>query len=294
MGTLTRVAVVAVVAMGVAVVAVLLLGHATPLRGVQPVRALTVHASFSPPAVQFGDRVIARVVVLADRDALDTSRLRVTEDVVPLTQLGAVHVTKTNRGRLAVIAYDTPAVCLSQGCLAPAGPKELRLPLARIEAPRRAGGVARATSVWPQLTVGARVVAADLKAAQPPFHADTSAPAVTYRIAPGALSRLLDIVAAVLAAAGAGFAVWQVVVLRRRRMPDTRSALDQALALVREAESRPPEDRRRAVGLLARVLQRRDGGLAGAAGDLAWSKPVPGPDDLAAIADRVGEEVGDT
>jgi hypothetical protein len=293
-GKVTRIAVIGAFAVAVAVAAVLLLGRTVPLRGVQPVRPLTVHASFDPPAVQFGGRVVARVVVLADRDAIDTGRLRVTEDVAPLTPLGKIQVTRTNRGRLAVDTYELPAVCMSEGCLARTGAKELRLPAARVEAPRRSGGFAHASDAWPLLSIGSRVSAADLKAPRPQFRGDTSMPAVSYRIAPATLSVLLDVAAAVLAAAGVGFAVWQAVVVRRARRPDTRSALERALALVREAETRAPEDRRRAVGLLARVIQRRDDGLARAAGDLAWSEPAPRPDDLAALADQVAQEAGDT
>jgi hypothetical protein len=293
-GTLTRIAAIGVVAVAAAVTAVLLLGRAVPLHGVQPVRPLTVNVSFDPPAVQFGSRVVAQVVVLADRDAVDTSQLRVTEDVAPLTPLGKTRVTRTNRGRLAVITYAIPAVCMSEGCLAKTGSKELRLPPARVAAPRRSGGNLHAADAWPLLSIGSRVDAADLKASRPQFRGDTSIPAVTYRIAPGSLSLLLDIVAAVLAAAAVGFAVWQAVVIRKARRPDTRTALERALALVREAETRMPEDRRRAVGLLARVLGRQDDALARTAGDLAWSEPAPGPDDLAVLADRVGQEVGDT
>jgi hypothetical protein len=292
-GTLRRIAAAALVA-AAAVAVVLLLGRDVPLHGVRPARALTVRTSFDPPAVQFGDRVVARVVVLADRGALDTSRLHVSEDVAPLTPLGPAHVTRTMRGRLLVVSYDLPTVCLSAGCVGRTTTKELRLPAARADAPRRGGGIAYAGAVWPALQVGGRVTAADLAPSRPPFRADTSVPAVSYRIAPGTLSLLLDIIAAVLAAAGAALAVWQAaVLLRRARSRDLRSPLERALALVREAESRPPDDRRRAVGFLARVLRRRDESLAQLAGDLAWSEPAPAPDELAAIADQVGREVGD-
>jgi hypothetical protein len=243
--------------------------------------------------VQFGDRVVAHVVVLADRGVLDTSKLQVTEDIAPLTPLGATHVRRTVRGRLLAVSYDLPAVCLSDSCIAPAGAKTLRLPAVHAQAPRRSGGTVQATGVWPRLAVGTRVSAADLKPARPPFRADTSLPAVTYRIAPGTLTLVLDVVAALLAAAGVGLAVRRAVVVRRRRTVDTRGALERALALVRDAESRDPEDRRRAVGLLARVLHRRDDGLAGVAGDLAWSEPEPAPGELAALVSRVGDEVGD-
>jgi hypothetical protein len=292
-GALTRIAAASVIGVVAAVVAVLLLGRATPLHGVRPAKALTVHASFDPPAVQFGDRIVARVVVLADRDVLDTSRLRVTEDVAPLAPLAKTKITRTTRGRLLVVSYELPAVCLSETCVARTGSKELRLPAARAEAPRRSGGVAAAASAWPVLQIGSRVDAADLKPSRPPFRADTFPPTVSYRIAPGTLSLLLDIVAAVLAAAGIGYAAWQLIVVQGLRTPDTRNDIELALALVREAKSRPSADRRRAVGLLARVLRRRDEPLARAAGDLAWSEPAPAPDELAALADQVDREVSD-
>jgi hypothetical protein len=293
-GTVKRVAAIAIVAVAAAITAVLLLAHAVPVHGVKPLRALTVHTSFDPPAVQFGDRVVAHVVVLADRDALDTSKLRVTDDVAPLTSLGPARVTRTDRGRLLTVSYELAAVCLSDACIAPAGAKELRLPAVHVAAPGNGGDTVRATSAWPLLAIGARVGAADLKAARPPFRADTSEPAVTYRIAPGTLSLLLDAAAALLAAAGVGLGVRQALVLRRTHMQAAGTALERALALVREAESRAPEDRRRAVGLLARVLRRRDAALARAAADLAWSEPEPAPGELAALASRVGDEVDGT
>ena len=289
MGTLTRLALVAVVGVAAAVAAVLLIGRAAPIHGVRPTAPLVVHTSFDPPAAQFGDRIVARVVVLADRGALETSKLHVTEDVAPLSALGPARVSRTERGRLLVVAYELPAVCVTEQCLA----KRLRLPAARAEAPRRDGGVARVKTAWPVLEIRGRVTAADLARSRPPLRGDTSAPAVSYRIAPATLSFLLDLAAVVLAAAGVALAAWRAAVLmRRRRAPEIRDELERALALVREAETRPPEDRRRAVGLLARLLRPRDERLAGDADDLAWSEPKPPPDELAALAERVTREVG--
>ena len=291
MGTLTRLTLIAVAAVAAAVTAVLLLGRAAPVHGVRPAAALVVRASFDPPAAQFGDRVVARVVVLADRGVLDTSKLHVTEDVAPLSALGPARVSRTARGQLLVVTYELPTVCATEQCLA----KQLRLPAARAEAPRRgAGGVVRVKTAWPVLEMRGRVTAADLAKSPPPLRSDTSAPSLTYRIAPSTLSFLLDLAAALLAAAGVGLAAWQAAaLLRRRRASDTRDELERALALVREAETRSPEDRRRAVGLLARLLRRRDARLAGDAGDLAWSEPKPAPEQLAALADRVAREAGE-
>jgi hypothetical protein len=289
-GALTRLALIAVAAIAAAVAAVLLIGHAVPVQGVRPSSALVVRASFEPPAAQFGDRVVARIDVLADRSVLDTSKLHVTEDVAPLTALGAARVSRTVRGQLLVVSYELPAVCVSEQCIA----KRLQLPAARAEAPRHGGGVVRVKTAWPLLEIRGRVTAADLAKSRPPLRGDTSMPNVTYRIAPTTLSFLLDLVAALLAAAGVALGAWQAVaLLRRRRTSDTRDELERALALVREAETRPPEDRRRAVGLLARLLSRRDERLAGDAGDLAWSEPKPAPEQLAALAERVVRETGE-
>jgi hypothetical protein len=287
-GTLTRLALIALAAAAAAVTAVLLLGRAVPVHGVRPTTALVVRTSFDPPAAQFGDRVVARVVVLADRGALDTSKLRVTEDVAPLSALGPARVSRTARGRLLVVSSELATFCVAEQCLA----KRLRFPAARAEAPRRSGGVAQAKAAWPVLEIRGRVTAADLALSRPPLRGDTTAPAVSYRVAPATLSFLLDLAAAVLAAAAVALAAWQAAaLLRRRRTSDMRDELERALALVREAETRSPEDRRRAVGLLARLLGQRNDRLAPDAGDLAWSEPKPAPDELAALAERVTREV---
>ena len=293
MGTLTRIAVAAAVAAVAAVAGVLLLGRDAPLNGLSPAAALRVSASFEPAAVQFGDRVVARVVVLADGGAVDVSRLRVVEGVSPLSQLGPAQVTRTTRGRLLVATYEVPAACLTEQCLAASGPARLHLPAARVTAPRRAGGAEQAVAAWPVLEVRGRVTAADLAPSSPGFRRDLTPPAVGYRIAPGTLALLLDAAASLLAVAGVAFAAWQaVVVVRRRRALDTRSELTRALDLLREAESRPPADRRRAVGLLARLLQPRDGRLADEADTVAWSEPAPSPDALERLAEQVSREVG--
>lgn len=288
MGAMTRVALAAAAVAAAAVIGVLLLGRPPGVAGVTPQSPLTVRTSFDPPLALFGDRVIAHVVVLADRHALDTSRLRIADDVAPLSRLGASQVLRTTQGRLLTVSIAVPTVCLDEQCLAGKGSVLLRLPVARAEAPRRGGGVERATAPWPTLELRSRVDAADLAASPLPFRSDTRPPDVTYRIAPGTLALLLDILAAFLVVAGVALAARQAVVQTRRRGPvDRRSELERALELVREAETRTPRDRRLAVGLLARLLRPRDPALAGDAGDLAWSEPQPAAAAVAELADRV-------
>jgi hypothetical protein len=288
MGAMTRVVLAAAVAAAAAVAGVLLLGRAPDVAGVTPKAPLTVQTSFEPPIALFGDRVVAHVVVLADRHALDASKLRINDDVAPLSRLGAAQVSRTTEGRLLTVSVAVPTVCLDEQCLAGTGSMRLRLPVARAEAPRRGGGVEHAKAAWPLLELRSRVDATDLAASPLPFRSDTSGPDVTYRIAPATLALLLDILAALLVAGGIALATWQVVShARRRRAVDGRTDLERALALVREAQARSPRDRRLAVGLLARLLRPRDAGLAGAAGDLAWSEPQPAADAVGELADKV-------
>jgi hypothetical protein len=137
---------------------------------------------------------------------------------------------------------------------------------------------------WPTLSVRGRVSASDLAASTPPFQADTAPPAATYRIAPGALATLLDVVAALCALVSIGLAGWQANLLMGRRRPQP-GALERALRLTREAEGRPASDRRRALALLDRALGRDQ--RAGAARRLAWSEPVPEPHELEDLVSEI-------
>lgn len=254
---------------------------------------LTITTAFEPATALFGDRLVARVVVQADRDALDTDRLRIIADVAPLSPLGPALVSSRMLAHRLVVTYEVATVCIVEACLATPDTRSVRPPPARVDAPRRRGGLAQAHAVWPVLRLGGRVKTADLARSRPPFRSDVSAPAATYRVAPETLALLLDVAAGLLASAGIGAAAWRSLALvRRRRALDTRTELERALAAVRSAQSAPPEQRRRAVGLLARLLCERGLRIAADAADLAWSEPKPTPAELAGLADRVAREVG--
>ena len=127
---------------------------------------------------------------------------------------------------------------------------------------------------------------------QPALRRDATPPPVTYRVGPQGLARTLYVVAAALAAAGLLLAVWAATSVRgRRRVTAPLTGLERALALAREAEERPTPDRRRALGLLARLLGSRDPRLAGAADDLAWSAPAPTSDAVADLVTQVEQKV---
>jgi len=283
-----RPALTAVVLAGAAAAGVLLLGRGEAQRPLHPAGPLTVRAVLAPQTVEFGDELAAKVVVLLDRAAVRVGSLRISEGLAPLTQLAAERTTQTRHGRLVVVSVSVPAACLGQACTAGAGDTRIALPPVTAQVTTRRGNTLRRTAHWPRLHVTSRVAAADHAAATPPFRSDTLPPPPVYRIAPGTLAFVLDALAALLAAAGVGLATWTVLALaRRRRTPSAADDLEVALRRTREAEARPVPDRRRAVGVLARVLEARGRRLAGAAGELAWSKPTPEPEALSALVAEV-------
>jgi hypothetical protein len=245
---------------------------------------LQARASFVPAAVQFGDPVSARLVVVLDRDAVDSRTLKITESLAPMTQLAPPKTVRTVRGARETVTVTIRATCLSDACLRP----RLTFPAVRLAATRRDGRPARLTADWGALPVGRRVTAHDLAEATPHFRANTAALPPTYRVSPSKAATVLEVVAGLAAAAAAALIALQLRALLRRPRPALAGdALARALRLAREAERRPVPDRRRALGLLARVL----GAPAGrAASDLAWSEPQPEPPAIDALITRVERE----
>lgn len=228
---------------------------------------LTVHARFDDATIQFGDVIRAHVTVLAD-PSVRRSSIEVAEDLAPLTITSAAQTARSG----AVLEVTRTAMCETAACVSKTPPRPAAVV---VTATLRSGKPVRATAQWPALQVRGRVTAADLAQGRPPFRTSVGTPSVTYAVAPRTLAWLL-VAAAILL--GAGAVTLAVTTLRRRRR--TRAvpegdALARALRLAREAESRLPPDRRRAAGLLARLLRERGERLAGAASDLAWAPPQP-------------------
>jgi hypothetical protein len=240
-------------------------------------------ATLDRTIVEFGDPVTATVSVTAPRG----TDVHVDPDLSPLTQLGAARVTRVTSGGALTVTYATRASCLDHRCIARRGAKRITPQPARVTV------AGKTTSVsWPALQVDPRVSPADAAKTSPPLRGDASPPAVTYATSPPTLATVLDVVAAVLAAAGvlvAGAAA--AGLYRRHRRAPQLTGLERALALAREAEERPAEDRRRALGLLARLLGPRDERLADEADELAWSAPAPTPGALAELVSQVEQKV---
>ena len=292
MGALSRFGLAVIVVAAAAVAAVLLLARSESPPAIAATAPVVVRARFEPPTVTFGDRVMARVVVLLDGTAVRPSTLNLSVSVAPLTQLAAPTTTKSTRGSLSIVTYAVPAACITDTCIAPAGDLAVRLPRVTATVVTRSGGVTHAAVSWPLLHVHGRVNASDLAGAHPHFRGDAAPPAPMYRIAPSTLSALLDGLAVLLVLGGVAIAAAEVQRLRhRRRRAVTTGELERALRLAREAESRPAPDRRRALGLLARLLDRRDARLAERASGLAWAKPQPETDAKSGLVTEIEHEV---
>jgi hypothetical protein len=290
MGSVTRFVLPGAVLAAAAVAGVLLLGRADSSARATPSAPLLVRASFDSPRVAFGDRLTARVTVLVDRSLVRPDTLRLSDDLAPLTEVGPARTTETTHGRLTAVSVETTAACLTDPCVARSGDTPLRLPRVTVRVESRDSRVLRADARWPTLHVGSRVSSDDLARLRPRFVADTAPPAPGYAVAPSTLAAVLDALAAVLAAACVVLTVG-LIVRRRTGAAPAAGELETALRLAREAESRPPADRRRALQLLARRLDARQQRLAGAARDLAWSEPPPERQDVSRLVAEVEREV---
>jgi hypothetical protein len=243
----------------------------------------------APATVLFGDRVPMRVTVTANRDEVDVSTIRVVEPLAPMTQLEPTRATSATRGPVEVVTYEVTAACLEQRCVTANGTRVLDLPPVRVSA-TAPDGLAEASASWPDITVRGRTPAT-ARDSTGQFRTDLDPPRVTYRVTPDRTSMFLLLAAAGLATIALALAAVRAIRTVRRRNEVPLTELERALLLVRQSEKRPPADRRRAVGLLARVLGGREPTLAEDASTLAWSAREPTPDSVSVLVDDVGRAV---
>jgi hypothetical protein len=246
---------------------------------------VTVTAVLLPQAVFFADRVQAQVSVVVDTRAVDPARATLSAPLGIWTQLGAMHVQTTRAGQLARRRWSFTIACRVTECLPASGVLRARLPPAvvRLVAP---DGSTRSVAVrWPGVDVAARVSTAAASLHAPPFRLQTTPPAARPSVSSALVAALLDAAAALLAVAALTLVVFE---FRRRRPHRGRvvSPFERALALAREAQSRPGPDRRRALALLARIAAGRDPGLSTDVGAAAWERPEPDPDRIAELVRR--------
>ena len=242
------------------------------------VALVAAHLSLTPAKAGVGVRVTAQAVVTVNAQKVNPASLRVSLGVAPLAALGPV--------QQHVLRFSVDAACLDEGCVPDAKPRAVQLVPLRVNGRLKDGRPFTRTFRWPTLMLTPQVPARALRGA-PPLRLETTAPPPDYAVPPGTLAAVLDAAAGVLALTIAG----ALVLLRRRRPALALDPLDRALALVRESAGRPPDDRRRALNLLARVLDRRKPGLAPTVDEAAWSRPQPSAEAAEELADSVEEAV---
>jgi hypothetical protein len=290
LGAVTRIWIaVAAVACGAAVLVIVLARSGDTNAVAAPTAPVTVRTSLDRNAVEFGDPVTAEVLVLLDRNVVRSDDVRISAGLGPLTPLGPATISRTARGPLLAVAYTVRANCMDERCLDTRRPLRIVLPPARVEIP----GTQPRTASWPVLLVRGRVSPADVAQQRPPLRSDATPPPVSWRIAPGSLALALEIAAVVLAVGAVLLGGWTATAFYRERRRNVLAVtgLERALALAREAERRPEPDRRRALGLLARLLGARDTTLADTADDLAWSAPPPSTGALSDFVAQVERRV---
>jgi hypothetical protein len=135
-----------------------------------------------------------------------------------------------------------------------------------------------------RLVITPRVSTSQVGSPERSFRRPTTPTPPSYRVRPSLLQALLLAGAAGLVALGTVLA-WPLVRRRRRARPDTRTPLERALAFVRASLSRGPDDRRRALDLLARTVE--PGAGESEALSLAWSEPDPDPGVIESVLAQV-------
>jgi len=289
-GTLTRVGVVALLIIAAAI-GLLALGRSVSSPHAGATSATTVRTSFEPPAVQFGDPLTLHIAARFDNRVVLPGTFRLTSSVAPLTQLGPTTTKRTSRGHLTVVSMSIPTVCVVEACVKRPGETRVKLPIVAGHVTGVDGRLRAVTAAWPPLLIGSRIVSSDLSRTSPVLRADTAPAAPTFRIAPDRLALMLDVLSVLLAATGIWLGSRQVLaIVRRRRETAEADQLDVALRQVRESESRTAPDRRRALGHLARILDRRGLDHVEATNDLAWSRPAPTTDGVSELAGRIESE----
>ena len=135
--------------------------------------------------------------------------LQLTDGLAPLTQLGPARTSRSTQGNLELVTVVLPASCLTDPCVSRSGVARLALPPVHASAVERNGRAVEAAIAWPVLSVRGRVSAADLATRTPPFVADTTPPAPSYRIAPATLRALLYLLVAVSVAGAIAVGGWR-------------------------------------------------------------------------------------
>ena len=250
---------------------------------------LGVDTSLTPSSTFFGDPVVADVAVDIDPSKVSRSSLRVVPSFSPYVQSAEPKIDQSHAGGEETIHYLYTLECVTDGCLPVSKPRTVQFPAVVVTATAD-GKPLKASGKWEPLSVSSRLSPADLAGSSPHFISPSTPPPASFGVSP-LVANLLTVVGGLLALAALvliGLEVRRLFARRRHEALARRTPLEVALALVRQAARRSdPADRRKALGLLADVLEDEgDPGLAGSAGNAAWSQHAPSSDRALELADE--------
>lgn len=250
-------------------------------------------AFLEPEQHLFGDALRARLELVIDTNRVDPDSIEIGANFAPYRELRPVEVERTDSGPITRVEYDYLLACLAPRCL-PAGSERVELGGTAVNYTRRGSPVPDAATIeWPPLRTGGRIDPQQLE--QAALRAELrDLPPPSYRVSPRAVA-VIALLLAVLFAAAAAVLVLRLLPLERlaarlaERRADRRSALEQALALVRESsESGSAEEGRRALERLAVELRRAENpALARDASRLAWSQSRPVQTGVGSLSEEV-------
>jgi hypothetical protein len=236
-----------------------------------------VATSVGPQPARFGDVIHATLTVRAG------SAAEVQPGFAPFQVLRASS-TRTRNGSQVVTTWRYDLQCLDAVCVPGPGARSVPIAASRVHV-----GTTTVVARFRPVRVDPRATAAQVANPSRSFMHPTTAVPPTYRFSPSALRATLFAAALVLLLVAAGLLLPPARVRRVAATADRLDPLGRALALVRASLSRPPADRRRALGLLSRTLRTRgESQVARAAADLAWSEPEPDPGHITQLVERIG------
>lgn len=234
-----------------------------------PIRVVT---SLTPASLHFGDPVTAEVEVDFDPQTVSAASIRVDPGLTPYVVQSAPASQAVAPG---VVRFSYSALCVTDACLPIHGRRVVRLEPATVTASTGSRTVT-AVGRWRPVTVSTRLARSSLTG-HVRFRSPSRPPTPGYRLSPGTLVALL-VGAAALCLVAAVLLVGRPLAGRRRRtVAPGLSALDLAIAYVRDSVGREAADRRRALALLSQTAGETgaDPGLVAASATSAWSKPPP-------------------
>ncbi len=302
-----------VLAVAVAVSGALVTASVVPSRGDEgPDAAAAVDladieaaATLEPAVALFGDTVLAHVDVLLDKTLVDPESVRVAANFVPFEIVGPPRRLRRDAGDSAYLRRTFVLRCLTGTCVPSGESARYEFPHVRVAfaATTEAEDTSSISVPLPSVRIYSRFTAlgAGTDRGSAPWEADVlSLPAVSYRIAPGALIAVLVSIAALAALAGVilGYLASPSRVVELEAEPEPElppapplSPLEQALLLLEQSiRVDGAADQRRALELVAEELELADWGdrdLARTARALAWSEGLPPIEQTTLLATRV-------